>query len=208
LIAEGIVKTESRQLNFGGQIKLLWHRSHRYYKRDAKKVISLVEEYGSPNIGAALGLHGEQMVLGGFARRQFVLRGHNTKRHMDKEWTKSNHNIDFIFERDNTAYGVEVKNTLSYMDQAEFATKMELCENLGVVPVFVTRMMPKTWAKDLIDRGGYAMILKYQLYPWTHAELAKRVANELGLPVDAPRMLAEGTMDRFVNWHEKRRLRR
>ena len=163
-----------------------------------------MEEYGSPNIGGALGLHGEQMILGGFARRQFVLRGHNTKRHMDKEWTKTNHNMDFIFERDGLAYGVEVKNTLSYMDQSEFATKMELCEHLGIAPVFVTRMIPKTWVKELIDRGGYAMILKYQLYPWTHMELARRVARELGLPVDAPKTLAEGTMDRFVNWHEKR----
>jgi hypothetical protein len=47
------------------------------------------------------------------------------------------------------------------------------------------------------------MILKYQLYPWTHVDLAKRVASELGLPVDAPRALSDGTMDRFMNWHEK-----
>jgi hypothetical protein len=65
LIGEGVVRTEARELNFGGEIKLLWHRSHRYYKRDAKKVIALVEEYGSPNIGGALGLHGEQMILAG-----------------------------------------------------------------------------------------------------------------------------------------------
>src|SRR5262245_48756996 len=84
LIDEAVVKTEARELNFGGVIKLLWHRSHRYYKRDAKRVVSLVEEYGSPNIGGALGLHGEQMILGGFARREFVLRGHNTKRYKDK----------------------------------------------------------------------------------------------------------------------------
>lgn len=42
------------------------------------------------------------------------------------------------------------------------------------------------------------MILKYQLYPWTHAELARRVARELTLPVDAPKSLAEGTMNRGV----------
>jgi len=47
------------------------------------------------------------------------------------------------------------------------------------------------------------MILKYQLYPWSHLELAKRVASELGLPVDAPRKLKDGTMDKFVSWHLK-----
>jgi len=64
-------------------------------------------------------------------------------------------------------------------------------------------MLPKTWINEVISAGGYAMILKYQLYPWTHVDLAKRVAKELGLPVDAPRALAEGTMDRFMKWHGK-----
>jgi len=48
------------------------------------------------------------------------------------------------------------------------------------------------------------MILKYQLYPWTHADLARRVARELGLPVDAPKALADGTMNKFENWHRRR----
>ncbi len=57
---------------------------------------------------------------------------------------------------------------------------------------------------ELMHRGGFALILKYQLYPWTHRELAKRVNQELDLPVDAPRFLAEGTMKRFLKWHGKK----
>ena len=53
-------------------------------------------------------------------------------------------------------------------------------------------------------KGGFALILKYQLYPWTHRKLAKRVAEELSLPVDAPRAIAEATMERFLKWHFKR----
>jgi hypothetical protein len=52
--------------------------------------------------------------------------------------------------------------------------------------------------------GGFVLVLKYQLYPWTHRELARTVREDLGLPVDAPRALAEGTMERFVRWHRKR----
>lgn len=48
------------------------------------------------------------------------------------------------------------------------------------------------------------MILGYQLYPWTHKELAKKIANELGLPIDAPKALYDGTMQRFVEWHGKK----
>ena len=203
LLADGLIRSEQRKLATGSAIKLLWHKRYRYFKRDVARVVKLVDEYGSPNMCAAIGLHGEQMILGGFARKQFVMREHHARGHKDREWTETQHNLDFIFERDGIAYGVEVKNTLSYLDREEFQTKIRLCEHLGVKPVFACRMLPKTWINQLIDRGGYAMILKYQLYPWTHVELAKRVAKELGLPVDAPRALAEGTMDRFMRWHAK-----
>lgn len=152
---------------------------------------------------AAIGLHAEQMILAGFARRQFVMQSHNTRTYGERTWTDTQQNLDFIFERDGVPYGIEVKNTLSYMDEKELDDKIRLCEYLGIRPVFAVRMLPKTWIKKLIDCGGYAMILKYQLYPWTHSELAKRVARELGLPVDSPKSLADGTMDRFLRWHQK-----
>ena len=55
--------------------------------------------------------------------------------------------------------------------------------------------------KEIVDAGGLALILKCQLYPWSQRDLARRVRQELGLPVDAPRALEEGTMDRFLRWH-------
>jgi hypothetical protein len=68
--------------------------------------------------------------------------------------------------------------------------------------VFAVRMLPKSWTKQVIDANGFALVLKYQLYPWSHRSLAQRVREELGLPVDTPRAPAEGTMDRFMNWHD------
>ncbi len=204
LIADGFLATEKRKLATGTEIKLLWHNRYRYYKRNAAKVVKLVNEYGSPNMCASLGLWGEQMVLAAFAKRQFLLREQHTRKYGDKEWTASNQNLDFVFERDGRAYGIEVKNTLSYMDESELDAKIALSEHLGITPVFAARMLPKSWIKRVIDHGGYAMILKYQLYPWTHADLAKKVAAELSLPVDAPKALADGTMDRFLKWHQKK----
>jgi hypothetical protein len=204
LIAAGLLLTETRQLASGSSIKLVWHRRHRYYRRDAKRVVELVEEYGSPKMCEAIGVNGESMVLHGFARREFVMRGQHARKFRGVEWSDTQHNLDFIFERDGRAYGIEVKNTLSYMPQEEFRTKIRLCEHLGLVPVFAARMLPKSWISELIDAGGYAMIMKYQLYPWTHAELARKVARDLTLPIDAPKALAEGTMIRFEKWHLKK----
>jgi hypothetical protein len=144
LIVDGIIKEETRQLKSAGEIHLLWHPSFRYYKREAAAVAKLVEEYSNPNIAGAIGLHGETMVLEGFARHEFVMKGRNAKVYGGKEWTKTGHNMDFIFERDSIAYGVEVKNALGYMDQAELRTKLEMCRWLGIKPVFVARMLPRT----------------------------------------------------------------
>jgi hypothetical protein len=89
------------------------------------------------------------------------------------------------------------------MEYEEFRTKIRLCIALGLRPVFAVRMIPKTWIEQVWRAGGYAMIMKYQLYPWTHADLARRVSTEFQLPVDAPRALAEGTMARFLRFHQR-----
>lgn len=199
----GVIMGETRPLSTGSSINLLWHRGYRFYRRSASRLVALVEEYADPNIGGVVGLHGEFMVLEGFARSEFVMRGRSTREFAGKTWTETDHNLDFIFEKDGQAYGIEVKNTLGYMEYEEFQTKLRLCQFLGIRPVFVARMLPRTWMNELIIAGGFGLILKYQLYPWSHKELARRVAGELGLPVDAPRALNEGTMHRFMAWHRK-----
>lgn len=203
LIENGEILSETRRLKTGGDIKLLWNKNYRYYKRSATEVIKLVEEYANPNIGAALGLHGEMMVLEGFARNQFLLLGREVNSINNMKWEKTGHDIDLIFERDGIKYGIEVKNTLGYMDYKELLIKVEMCLHLGIKPVFVVRMLPKSWIYEVSKSGGFVLILKYQLYPWTHSDLANKVATNFGLPVDAPRALEEGTMERFMVYHRK-----
>ncbi len=203
LVEQKVILTETRRLSTGGDIKLLWHRKFRYFKRAAVEVVRLVEEYAHPNIGGALGLQGEFLTLEAFARHQFVLLGREVKRLGEVEWSYTDHDIDLVFEKDGVRYGIEVKNTLGYMDHTELVTKVRLSRHLGCRPVFVVRMAPKSWVYEVARQGGFVLMLKYQLYPWTHAELAKRVATELGLPVDTPRSLADGTMQRFLRYHRK-----
>jgi hypothetical protein len=203
LVARGVIRGEVRPLSTGGSVNLMWHRSHRYYRRDAARLVHLVEEYADPNIGGALGLQGEFMILEGFARKQFVMHRRNTQTFGSRTWTRTAHDLDFIFERDGIAYGVEVKNTLGYMDYGELKLKIEMCRELGLRPLFAVRMLPKSWVKEVVDSSGFALILKYQLYPWVHRDLARRVREELGLPVDAPGALEDGTMERFVRWHRR-----
>jgi hypothetical protein len=200
LVREGRIYSETRQLAIGSSVKLLWHRRFRFYKRAASEVFDLVNRYSSAASEGALGLQGETMVLKAFARQQFVLKGEATNSYNSKEWGESGHDLDFVFERDGSAYGVEVKNTLGYLDFDELLTKIRICQHIGVRPVFAVRALPRTWANALIISGGYAMIMRYQFYPWTQRDLAKEINEKLGLPIDAPRRIADGTMQRFENW--------
>ena len=97
-----------------------------------------------------------------------------------------------------------MKNQLTYMDASEINTKFDLCEAIGVVPVFVVRMMPRSWILEIKREGGFTLVLKYQLYPRLLTDLAERKRNVLSLPTGTPKRLQDGTVRRFERWHEAR----
>jgi hypothetical protein len=129
--------------------------------------------------------------------------GREVREFEGRPWTGTGHDLDFILARDGIRYGIEVKNTLRYIPRAELLAKILMCNFWGIRPVFVCRMLPRDWIGEVQAAGGFSLILKWQLYPWSHADLAKKVKEQLGLSVDSPRRLAEGTMQRFLNWHNK-----
>jgi len=203
LIQEGYIKSETRKLITGNEIKLLWNKNYRYYKRGANKIVDIIQELSNPNIGASLGTHCELLVLEGFAKQEFILKGRNCKECNGKVWEKTDHDMDFIFCKDSVCYGVEVKNKLGYMEKTEIDVKIKLCKHLGIKPVFVVRMIPKTWINEIINNGGFVLILKYQLYPLYNKDFADRIKSILDLPVGYPKSLKEETMHRFIKWHKK-----
>jgi hypothetical protein len=203
IVAEGLVIADEKELETGGKTKLMWPKEYRYYKRSATRVIQLVEEYSSWPVASTVGEQGEMLVLEGFARNGFVLKGRERRDYGDRAWSRSRQDLDFIFEKDGTAYGVEVKNTLGYMDYTEMTQKIELCGEIGVRPVFAARMLPTTWIREVAQAGGFALIMGYQMYPRAHAAIAHRVKTEMGLPVDTPHVLLDKTMERFMAFHRK-----
>ena len=108
--------------------------------------------------------------------------------------------MDFIFERDGLAIGIECKNTLSYIDADELQTKLTLCKHLDITPVFVVRAMPKSWIEDIRQRGGFTLVLSWWLFPKLLEDLATTIRHSVGYKVDTPAALQDGTMRRFTNW--------
>jgi hypothetical protein len=202
LIDSGEILSEQYNLNNAGTVNLLWLKSFRYYKRAAKEVVDIIDEYSNPNLSADIGLRGEMLVLEGFAMNGFQLREREANSFNGMKWQKSEHNIDFIFSKDGIDYGIEVKNMLGYMDYKELEIKIEMCDTLSLKPVFAVRMFPKTWINEIKEYGGFSLIMRYQFYPLSYKNLAEKIRRNLNLPVETPRRLEQGTMERINNWHK------
>ena len=201
VVEERTARLEGLMLSHGAPINLIWHRSNRYTRRQIKEVLQIVEQYSHPDFTAALGNTGELLVSDGFSRFGFQQRGRNVRSWGNRRWVETDHNLDFIFEKDGRTYGVEVKNTLPYIHDAELNAKLDMCDHLGIHPVFVTRAMPAIWIQDIANRGGFTLVLRHHLYPLSHKRLADQVKARLRIPADAPRALYDGTLQRFDNWH-------
>lgn len=74
----------------------------------------------------------------------------NAKSWQGKSWSLTNHNLDRIYTRDGLAYGAEIKNTQNYISRDELLTKLQLSQQLGVIPLFIMRFAPKSYVFDVI----------------------------------------------------------
>ena len=68
-------------------------------------------------------------------------------------------------------------------------------------------MAPKNYIQEVQRRGGYTLVFEWQQYPFGAGALAERVRRELSLPVDCRARIEDGTVQRFLAWHEKTRRR-
>lgn len=86
LIEEGHVLIEARKLSIGSEIKLVWNRSFRFYKRAATDVFRLVDRSASSATDGTLGMQGELLVLAAFARKQYLLVGEEANSYNGQQW--------------------------------------------------------------------------------------------------------------------------
>jgi hypothetical protein len=190
----------------GTSARYFIHKSNRYPKRRIGKMEKLIEEYSDDTITRSCGHRAEDLFCNGLALKGFVPVGKKVRSFRGVKWEKSGHDLDFVFMKDGVAYGCEIKNTLGYVDKDELLTKLDMCEHLGLKPLFIMRWSPKTYNKIIIDKGGFVLIFEAQIYEMSQARLVERLKAELGLPVDCPRAIPEGIIERFARWHERKKV--
>lgn len=203
LIDKGFLKVQEEVLIRTTRVKFVFHHRLRYFKRLVSRNIKIIREYSEPTIAGACGRQAEVLFCYELLSRGFSLVAKGTNHFRGKEWTKTNHNLDFIIEGDEVSYGCEVKNTFGYIDGDELDTKLEMCEYFKIRPLFIMRFAPKTYINRIIESGGFALIYETQVYPFGNEVLVSRIKTVLGMPVDCPRAIPDGIIQRFMRWHNK-----
>lgn len=199
LVEDGFLKLESRtRANF------VFRSDIRYYRRGINRREKLIERYADPLITDAVGKWGEKLVEYMFRLSHFELKGRNTNEFAGKKWTKTNENLDFIFRKDSIAYGIEVKNTLAYMEADEFINKLDICNFLGLIPLWILRNAPEIQFRTMKARNGLILCLKAQIYPYGQGALIRDIWLKMRLPVTIWGELPENIYNRLLSFHRDR----
>lgn len=201
LAAAGRIGSFLEELPGGTRLRYYFHRSSRYWKRRAKRIRALVQEFSAPTVTRAVGITGEVLIDAGLPRRGFQFAGEKVRSWGAANWTKTGHDLDRVFTRDGIAYGLEIKNRLGYIDVEVFDAKLAMCQHLGLRPLFVARMMPETYMRRVRQADGFCLLMGRQFFPLGYEDLARRMREELNLPTGTPQRLEDQTLDRFYNWH-------
>jgi hypothetical protein len=185
-------------------IRFFWKRGNRYWVRRAKKMKTLIRRFSTPTMASALGRQGELMFDAALATRGLTVASKNVKEWQGRKWTETGENLDRVYQRGRVFYGAEIKNTLPYIPHDELASKLKLCAELRLTPLFIMRGSPKSYNWEVIKAGGYAMPFGTQLYPFGMEDFAEEVRRELELPVGCLSAVPDGLLTRFETWHREK----
>lgn len=207
LTNSGAIATEIRTTVGGNQLRLYWSKRNRFYKRAAAAIVKLVEEHTNPDLSKAIGHHAEALFGVAAGREGFHLHGPAINAFQGKTWYVTEHDLDWIFERDGIAWGVEIKNTWAYIDRAEMRIKIALCRQLGVSPLFIMRWAPKSYVEEIRKEGGFGLLYETQYFPVGHSAAVAKL-KELSLPVESLTAVPPAVFRRFVKHGHEPRVRR
>jgi len=110
LIEEGLLGKEEVPLQKGTSVKFVFNKRLRYHKMLIRKCLKIIREYANPTIAIACGRQAEVLFFNALTNKGFLSKGQSINEYGGKKWTETEHDLDFIIEKDNRVYGCEVKN--------------------------------------------------------------------------------------------------
>jgi len=184
LIRDGQLKVQTKKAKYN-TIKFLSLPKYRFIMREINRKTKIVDKFSDSGVTKDLGNHLENIVAQILESAGFTKFGRSINEYNGRKWNKTNQNLDFIFQKNAIGIGIEIKNTLDYINKSELENKIEMCEYLDINPFFIVRKMPDNYIHKLKEHNGRVAIISTQVYPDTkdYRQLTREIWEELALPV-------------------------
>jgi len=201
LIEDKFLKAETRAFGKNMHVIFVYRHNVRYTAMAIKIRIKILERFSDDEVNDGVGKYAEILFGHMFERNQFKIIGRNTNTFRSKAWSESDKNLDFIIEKDGISYGVEIKNRFDYMEQDEFEEKLEMCQFLGLLPLFPLRCPSEQQYAQMKDCGGLALKFKTRIFPPGFQGLVTDIWNNFRLPVNIWEEILPPVEAVFLNYH-------
>jgi len=90
--------------------------------------------------------------------------------------------LDFIVMKDGIAYGVEIKNRLSYPD--DLFWKIIVAADLEVIPMIIARWLNPSQVRAIPETGGVYIVYKTAIYSSNLRSIVEEARELLGYPIE------------------------
>ena len=201
LITDKFLKAEPRAFGENMHAIFVYRYNVRYTAMTIKMKTKILERFSDDEVNDGVGKYGEILFSHMFTKNQFKIVGRHTNRFGKKVWKRSKKNLDFIIQKDEINYGVEVRNRFDYMKQDEFEEKLKMCEFLGLLPLFPLRCPSELQYAQMKDCGGLALKFKTRIFPPGFQGLVTDIWNNFRLPVYIWEEIRPPVEAVFLNYH-------
>ncbi|HET8720274.1 MAG TPA: hypothetical protein VFM64_04690 [Candidatus Nitrosotenuis sp.] len=167
-----------------------------------RKSCMLIEKYSNPKITRTLGKHLHSLIKAELRAQGFtIVKEGRVKSYNNKKWIKTKHDLDMIAENKDRkmAIGLEIKNTLDTISKKEISTKIMICQELDIIPVFACRWL-RPYADEIQQKKGFPWQLNTQLYPLGMEELVKAIQKRFQFKVQVRSELPTASIIAFEKW--------
>lgn len=201
LIGEGFLKDEPRDFGKNMHAIFVYRRNVRYISQEIKRRIKIIESFSDDELNDGVGKHAEDLFSHMFEKNKFQIVDRNTNTFRGKKWSRSKKDLDFIIEKDGIVYGVEIKNTFDYMPEPEFEEKLDMCQYLGLLPMFPLRCPSDQQYALMENNGGLALKFKARIFPQGNQKLVTEIWNNFRLPVTIWGKMPPNIENIYLDYH-------
>ena len=163
-----------------------------------------IRKYSDNEVTNMTGHHLHDIVKAELRAQGFEITSEDTKKYLEIEWPETKQTLDIIAKHKirNLTIGVEIKNTLRPVPISEISEKIQICQHLGITPVFACRWL-EPYRDGIESKGGFLWQFKKQMYPKGQERFVETLRKRFKFPVEVNSELPPTAIKEFENWIQK-----